>query len=210
VLTEVVHTIDATGFLSRFSTQPPSVTIPLPSAAVTLGTVSDVDDPDNLGRVRIDLPAYGGLDAGWLGVVFPGAGRGKGIIALPDPDDTVLVLLPGGEPAAGIVIGSLYGAVEPYDAGIDASKSKRWSMRTANGQAFVIDDAGSKMRLQNETGSFVELTPDLMTVHAATDLVVEAPGKALRIRANTVDFQQATAPEQDDAESWARKLAGGV
>jgi phage protein D/phage baseplate assembly protein gpV len=209
VLTEVVHTIDATGFLSRFSTQPPVVTTPLPSAVVTLGVVSDVDDSDKLGRVRVDLPAYGGLDAGWLGVVFPGAGKGKGIIALPDPHDTVLVVLPGGEPAAGIVIGSLYGAVEPYDAGIDGSKSKRWSMRTANGQAFVIDDEGGKMRLQNKTGSFVELTPDLMTVHAATDLVVEAPGKALRIRANTVDFQKASSAEQSDADAWAHKLAGG-
>jgi phage baseplate assembly protein gpV/phage protein D len=209
VLTEVVHTIDAAGFLSRFSTQPPPVAAAPASAVVTLGTVSDVDDPDKLGRVRVDLPAYGGLDAGWLGVVFPGAGKGKGIIALPDPDDTVLVLLPGGEPASGIVIGSLYGAVSPYDAGIDSNKSQRWSMRTANGQAFVIDDAGSKMRLQNQTGSFVELTPDVMTVHAATDLVVEAPGKALRIRANTIDFQQATGPEQSDAKSWADKLAGG-
>lgn len=209
VLTEVVHTIDGSGFLSRFSTQPPVVTTPMPGAAVTtLGKVSDVDDPDRLGRVRIELPAYGGLDAGWLGVVFPGAGKGKGIIALPDPDDTVLVLLPGGEPAAGIVIGSLYGAVEPYDAGIDSNKSRRWSMRTAGGQAFVIDDDG-KMRLQNETGSFVELTPDVMTLHAATDLVIEAPGKAMRIRANTVDFQQATGPEQDDAKSWADKLKGG-
>lgn len=209
VLTEVVHTIDAAGFLSRFTTQPPPVTTPLPSAAVTLGTVTDVDDPDHLGRVRVELPAYGGLDAGWLGVVFPGAGKGKGVIALPDPDDTVLVVLPGGEPAAGVVIGSLYGTVEPYDAGIDGSKSRRWSMRTANGQAFVIDDAGSKMRLQNETGSFVELTPDRMTVHAATDLVIEAPGRAMRIRAKTVDFQQATGPEPDDAKSWADKLAGG-
>jgi phage protein D/phage baseplate assembly protein gpV len=209
VLTEVVHTIDAAGFLSRFSTQPPAVATPLPTATVTLGKVTDVDDPDRLGRVRVDLPAYGGLDAGWLGVVFPGAGRGKGIIALPDPEDTVFVVLPGGEPAAGIVIGSLYGTVEPYDAGIDSGKSQRWSMRTANGQAFVIDDGGRQMRLQNDAGSFVELTPDLMTLHAATDLVLEAPGKAMQIRANTVDFQQATAPEQDGAKSWAAKLAGG-
>lgn len=210
VVTEVVHTIDASGFLSRFSTQPPAVAAPLPSAAVTLGTVTDVDDPDRLGRVRVDLPAYGGLDAGWLGVVFPGAGKGKGVIALPDPDDTVLVVLPGGEPAAGVVIGSLYGAVEPYDAGIDGGKSRRWSMRTAGGQAFVIDDAGARMRLQNEVGSFVELTPDRMTVHAATDLVIEAPGKAMRIRAGSVDFQQATGAEPDDARSWADKLRGGA
>ncbi|WP_238434102.1 phage baseplate assembly protein V, partial [Micromonospora tarensis] len=134
VLTEVVHTVDGNGHLTHFSTVPPRTAAPpTGGVVVTLGTVTDVADPDGLGRVRLTLPAYGDLDAGWLAVLCPGAGRGKGLVALPDPDDTVLVVLPGGEPAAGIVLGSLFGAVEPYDAGIDDGKARRWTMRTAGG-----------------------------------------------------------------------------
>ena len=36
-----------------------------PSASVTLGKVTAVDDPDGCGRVRVTLPAHGDLDAGW-------------------------------------------------------------------------------------------------------------------------------------------------
>ncbi|MEU7570946.1 phage baseplate assembly protein V [Micromonospora sp. NPDC049240] len=210
VLTEVVHTVDADGHLTRFSTvppEPPPVAAP-PAATVTLGTVTAVDDPDGLGRARVTLPAYGDLDAGWLAVLCPGAGRGKGIVALPDPEDTVLVALPGGEPTSGVVLGSLFGAVEPYDAGIVSGRSRRWSMRTGTGQSIVIDDDGRTLRLATDAGSFVELRPELTTVHAAGDLVLSAPGRAMVVRAKTVDFLHAPAAEDaQTAAAQARTLA---
>ncbi|WP_405432384.1 contractile injection system protein, VgrG/Pvc8 family [Micromonospora sp. NBC_00617] len=219
VLTEVVHTVDGDGHLTRFSTVPPAAAATVAGgtvaggtaaggAVVTLGTVTDVADPDGLGRVRLTLPAYGDLDAGWLGVLCPGAGRGKGLVALPDPDDTVLVVLPGGEPASGIVLGSLFGAVEPYDAGVDDGKSRRWSLRTAGGQSIVVDDVQRSLRLATEGGSWLELTPDLATLHAASDLVISAPGRAMVVRARSVDFLHAEAPEDaTTAAQQARSLA---
>ncbi|MGW3894929.1 contractile injection system protein, VgrG/Pvc8 family [Micromonospora profundi] len=207
VLTEVVHTVDGNGHLTRFSTVPPAAPArPAGAGAtVTLGTVTDVADPDGLGRVRLTLPAYGDLDAGWLGVLCPGAGRGKGLVALPDPDDTVLVVLPGGEPASGIVLGSLFGAVEPYDAGVDDGRARRWSLRTAGGQSIVVDDVRRSLRLATEGGSFLELTPDLATLHAATDLVISAPGRAIVVRARSVDFLHAESTE--DPATAARQAA---
>ena len=190
-LTEVIHTIDGAGYLTAFSTEPPPPALQTVGATVTLGRVTAVDDPDRLGRVQLELPTYGDLDAGWLAVVCPGAGKGRGIVALPDVDDTVLVILPHGEPTAGLVLGSLYGTIEPPDtSGIDGGHVGRWSMTTAGGQSIVIDDAGKALRLTNDAGSRVELTPDRLTVHAATDLVIEAPGKQMTIRAATIDFQQ--------------------
>ncbi|MGN9917409.1 phage baseplate assembly protein V [Micromonospora palomenae] len=216
VLTEVVHTIDANGHLTRFSTAPPPAPAPAPvaGAVVTLGTVTDVDDPDRLGRVRLTLPAYGDLDAGWLAVLCPGAGAGKGIVALPDPEDTVLVALPGGEPAAGIVLGSLFGAVEPYDAGIADGRSGRWSVRTGSGQTIVVDDAARSLKLATDAGSFLELTPELTTLHAATDLVLSAPGRAMVVRARSVDFLHADTTEdgptaRERAAALARQSSGG-
>ncbi|MFJ6194630.1 phage baseplate assembly protein V [Micromonospora sp. NPDC092111] len=209
VLTEVVHTIDGNGHLTRFSTVPPAAPTggTTGGAVVTLGTVTGVDDPDRLGRVRVTLPAYGDLDAGWLAVLCPGAGRDKGIVALPDPDDTVLVALPGGEPASGVVLGSLFGTVPPYDAGIADGRSGRWSVRTGSGQTIVVDDAARTVRLATDGGSFLELSPELTTLHAATDLVLSAPGRAMVVRARSVDFLHADATE--DAAT-ARQQAGAL
>lgn len=189
VLCEVVHTVAATGYLSSFSTEPPPVRPQPPGASVTLGRVTAVDDPDGGGRVQVSLPAHGDLDAGWLAVLCPGAGSGKGFVALPDVDDLVLVLLPHGVPMAGIVLGSLYGTVEPPDAaGVSGGAVQRWSLHTAQGQSIVVDNAQDRIRVANDVGSYVELGPDLLRLHAATDLVVEAPGRAVTIRGKSVDF----------------------
>jgi len=193
VICEVVHTVDATGYLSAFSTEPPRVRPQPPGASVTLGRVTAVDGN---GRVQVSLPAHGDLDAGWLAVLCPGAGSGKGLVALPDVDDLVLVLLPHGVPMAGIVLGSLYGTVDPPDsAGVTEGAVKRWSLRTAEGQSIVVDNADKKIRVENDAGSYVELGPNLMQLHAATDLVVEAPGKAITIKGKSVDFVYAAGQE---------------
>lgn len=192
VLCEAVHTVDATGYLTSFTSEPP----PLPpddrGSTLTLGVVTAVDDPDQTGRVRISLPGHGNLDAGWFGVVCPAAGPDKGIVALPGIDDTVLVALPHGEPAAGVVLGGLYGTVRPPDSGVVDGAIRRWSLRTPEGLSIVLDDAAQQLRVADRTGSFLDLRPDLVRLHAeAADLVIEAPGRTLTLRAKAVEFQQA-------------------
>ena len=191
VLCEVVHTLDGNGYRTAFSTEPPRLPAPAPGTALTLGCVAAVDDPENLGRVRVSLPALGDLDAGWLPVVCPGAGRGKGLVALPDVGDTVAVALPHGVPESGLVLGSLYGLVAPPDTGVHGGSVRSWSLRTAAGTAVVLDDEARSVRLADPAGSYVELAPGTVRLHAKTDLVVEAPGHAITIRAGSVDFEHA-------------------
>ncbi|HET8641182.1 MAG TPA: contractile injection system protein, VgrG/Pvc8 family [Pseudonocardiaceae bacterium] len=200
VLTEVVHTVDAAGYLTAFGTEPPQRPPAAPDGGpfnqITLGKVTAVDDPDNLGRVEVSLPAHADADVGWLGVVCPGAGRGKGLVALPDVDDTVLVAMPHGGPVGGLVLGSLYGAVEPPDPGVEGGKVKRWNLHTADGHSITIDDAEHRIRITDKTGSRLELAPGRVLLHAATDLTIQAPGKAITVRAKTIDFVHAPEPEE--------------
>ncbi len=191
-VTEAVHSLDGNGYLTTFDTRPPPLPRPERGSVVTLGRVTAVDDPRGLGRVRVALPAWGDVDAGWLGVVCPGAGRGRGIVALPDVGDPVAVALPHADPAAGLVLGSLYGTVAPPDPGVDGGATRRFTLHTADGQSIVVDDAAHSLRLADRTGSFVELAPGAVRLHAQTDLVVEAPGHGLTIRAATVDFVHTT------------------
>ncbi len=178
MLTEAVHTVDGAGFLTDVHTRPPPLAGRRPGQArVTLGRVTDVDDPQRRGRVRVSLPAWGGVDAGWLGVVCPGAGQGRGIVALPDVGDTVLVALPHGDPAAGLVLGSLYGTVSRPTRRHRRRRGPplvACAPRTASRSSSTT--SAHSLRLADQGGSFVELAPDPVRVHANTDLVLEAPG----------------------------------
>lgn len=189
-ITEAVHELSAAGYETTFATRPPAGPPPRPADQVTLGVVTDVADPQDHGRVRVRLPTYG-LDSGWAPVLLPAAGADKGVVALPDVDDTVLVLLPGRDPAHAIVLGGLYGTLSPPAAG-SRERGRTMLLRNADGQQVSLDGPNHSISLTDGRGSEVALTPNLLRITAATDLLIEAPGRALRVRAKTVDFEEAS------------------
>ena len=190
VLTEVTHRLDGSGYASSMTTRPPAGPPPRPPDQVTLGIVDDVQDPQDRGRVRATLATYPGLVTPWVPVLVAAAGPEKGLVVLPDAGDTVLVLLPAGDPAAAVVLGGLYGVTTAADPG--GHRGTRMSVRTADGQQIRLDGGARSVVLTDGHGSSVELGPDLLRITAATDLLLEAPGRAMRVRARTVDFEEAT------------------
>ena len=58
----------------------------------------------------------------------------------------------------------------------------------------MVDDKAHSVRVENQAGSYLELTPDTVRLHANSTLVIDAPGHALTIRAASVDFEHAPLP----------------
>lgn len=186
VLTSVVHTIDVRrGYVSEISTSPPAPRRPRGSTDATLGVVTRVDDPDGLGRVQAKLPAYGDQETDWMPVVLPG----KGLVILPDVGEQVVVLFLHGDPNSGLVLGGLCGSRE--DWGVEGASVKRYRVGTPGGRKVLLDDVRNVIRIEDGSGSYVELSPEKFRVHSAVDLTVEAPGRAVVLRGRTVDFEQA-------------------
>ncbi|GHJ42763.1 hypothetical protein Cs7R123_01050 [Catellatospora sp. TT07R-123] len=189
-----VHTVDADGYRVAFGTEPPEGLPQSTAAAIALGRVTEVDDPDGRGRVRVVLPGHGDLDLGWLSVLCPGAGPNKGLVVLPDPGDLVVLALPREDPADAIVLGAVFGPQTPPDTGVKGGSVKRWTLHSAGGQEVVVDDSDKSITLTNADGSRLELSPSTVRLLARTDLVIEAPGHKLSIRAASVDFERALIP----------------
>ena len=192
VLTSVNHTItEEAGFVSEIQTAPPRWRRRHRSAATSWGTVSRVDDPANLGRLRVNLPTYGDVETDWMSVVCPGAGRGTGLLALPDVGDRVLVLFAQGDPAEGIVLGGLYGSQGLPDDVVSLGRVASYTFSTPGGQRLELNDAKGRVRLENADGSFVELGKRSVRLHARAELTIEAPGQNINIRGRHIDFQEA-------------------
>ncbi len=192
VLTSVTHLVNRrTGFVSEVSTVPPLFEKCGGSVTAMWGTVTSVDDPDKLGRVRVSLPALGEIETDWMGVVAPGAGSSKGFVFLPDVDDNVLVLFVGDEVSQGVVLGGLYGTKDPGDYGVEGTSIKRFMLATPGGQKIKFDDTEESIRLENKEGSFLELSREKTHIHSVVDLEIEAPGSGVVIKGKSIDFRQA-------------------
>jgi len=191
VLTSVMHRIDARqGFVSEVSSAPPPRRPRARASAVTLGVVSRVDDPDGRGRVRATLPAYGGVETDWMQVLAAGGGSGKGLMLLPDVGDTVLLALGGEDPARGVVVGGLYGGGGPPDAGVEGGSVRRYTLLTTGGHRLKLDDESRTLRLEDGTGSYLELSPKGVRLHSKVAMELEAPGQDVVIRGRSIDFRR--------------------
>ncbi len=192
ILTAVNHCIDSQkGFISEISTAPPVRRQRSKGAIGALGVVTQIDDPENRGRVQVSLPAYNDVETDWMSVLTAGAGVHKGLVMLPDVGDQVLVLFTQGDPAQGVVLGGLYGSQKPPDWGIEGGAVKRYTFQTPGGQRLQLDDANNSMRLENSQGSYIELAPGKVRLHSKTDLDLEAPGHSVVVRGKSIDFERA-------------------
>jgi phage protein D/phage baseplate assembly protein gpV len=191
VLTSADHLIDGErGYITRISSAPPVPRKRSRGSVMALGLVTHVDDPEMLGRVKASLPTYGDAETDWIGVVAAGAGTGKGLVMLPDVGDQVLVLLIQGDPAQGIVLGGLYGGRKGPDWGVEKAAVRRYTFMTPGGQKLQLDDVKLAGRLEISSGSYIELGPDKVLLHARADLEIEAPGRSIIIRGKGIDFQE--------------------
>jgi phage baseplate assembly protein gpV/phage protein D len=191
VLTCVIHTIDfRRGFTSEITTKVPERVAPRQQgASVAYGEVTQVDDPEGLGRIKVSLPTCDDIETGWLEVLLPAAGRNKGLIALPDTGDSVLLLMPEADPAQGIVLGGLYGVEPPPDSGVENGAIRRYTFVTPGGQRLSFDDDRNAVRIDTADGSHLELADEGLQIHSHADMSIAAPGRTITIRGASIQFE---------------------
>ena len=76
---------------------------------LTIALVTDNKDPDKLGRVKVQYPTLGGqVESGWVRIVWGAAGKERGVVALPEVNDEVVVGFEHGDVRRPFVLGVLF------------------------------------------------------------------------------------------------------
>ncbi len=156
---------------------------------LTVGTVTNVNDPDKAGRVKVKLPR---LDAehesGWVRIASPGAGGTRGLQSMPAVNDEVLVGFEHGDPARPFVLGGLWSKKNkpPEAAFHNNGKVEKQVWNSDKGHKIEINDAGdgeinltikgTKSAL-NLKKAEVKIAGDNKVKIEASDIEVVATGK---------------------------------
>lgn len=162
------------------------------ASSITLGEVLRIDDPEGRGRVRVALSAYDRIESEWLPVLALGAGEAKGLTLQPDIGDHVVVAHDTRDPGRGVVLGGVRTTAggEPAVGVVDGAVGV-YGMGLPTGQSLRLAAAKDTVVVVNKGGSRIELSEAGVVVHAAGDLILEAPGHLLRLRANRIELEQA-------------------
>src|SRR5437016_4717688 len=82
------------------------------SEAFVIGKITEVMDPENLGRVRVRYPHLGDTLTEWSSVASIMAGGGRGCFFMPEIDDEVLVAPQQGDWNHPFIIGFVWNPVQ--------------------------------------------------------------------------------------------------
>ena len=125
------------------------------------GTVSNIDDPDNLGRIMALVPSV--LDqvpVGWALPAFPFTGDGCGHVMLPAVGAMVWIEFEGGNIDFPIWTGGFFLNGQrpvPDTAGAHV-------IVTQGGHKLVLDDDADKVTVEHAAGAQIELTATGITL----------------------------------------------
>lgn len=189
VLTEATHIINSQqGYITEISTIPPRLNSHVKSSITTMGRVTNIDDPEKLGRVRVELVNFEQVETLWCQVLIPAAGAKKGLIALPNVDDLVLVVLLDGNAAEAVVLGGLFGENALDDDCVEGGERKSIILTTPNGQRITLNDHNDTLTIENNAGTTLEMSPNETRLRSATKLILEARGKSVEIIGASIDL----------------------
>ena len=124
--------------------------------------VSDINDLDGLGRVKVRLPWLPDDGTGynvWARIATLMAGNNRGTWFIPDVDDEVLVAFEAGDPRRPYVVGALWNGKDTPPESMDgAGNNFVKSITSRNGVKITLDDQDGQEKLILETPGGQKLT----------------------------------------------------
>ena len=150
--------------------------------------VTDIVDPEGLGRVKISLPwspdTAGARYETWARLATFMAGNNRGSWFIPDVDDEVLIVFEGGDPRRPYVIGSLWnGKDSPPESMDGAGKNFKKVLRSRNGVKLTMDDTDGREQFILETPGGQKLT--LKDGPGAVE-IVDSNGNSIKMEASGI------------------------
>jgi uncharacterized protein involved in type VI secretion and phage assembly len=125
---------------------------------VTLGVVTDLNDPRHLGRVKVKLPWLSEtVESAWAQIATAWAGQQRGSYLIPEVDDEVVVAFRHGDLRYPIVLGFVWSDTSRPPE-VDPAVQRR-ELRSRSGHALIFQDllANEKVVLQSQAGHTVSL-----------------------------------------------------
>lgn len=129
------------------------------TAGVVIAIVSDIEDPDGLGRIKVKFPWLPGEpESNWCRVATPFAGNGHGFSYLPELESEALVAFEHGDFNTPYVVGYLWSGETELP---EESPTKR-GIYSVSGHSIVLDDTEGEesIRIEDKHGNSIVMNQD--------------------------------------------------
>jgi uncharacterized protein involved in type VI secretion and phage assembly len=123
---------------------------------IIIGQVTNLEDPENLGRIKVKYPSLNGQESDWASLVSQMAGSERGSFFRPEVGDTVLVGFEHGEARHPYILGSVWTQASKPPADDGDKKKNNWRfIKSRSGHIIKLDDTqgGEKIEITDKNGT---------------------------------------------------------
>jgi uncharacterized protein involved in type VI secretion and phage assembly len=118
-----------------------------PMPGVAPGVVTNNQDPENLGRVKLRFPWYSDEnETDWVHIATLMAGPERGTFFLPEVDDVVLVAFEHGDIHRPYVIGALWNGADAPPANNQDGRNNIRKIRSRSGHEIIFNDSDIELQ----------------------------------------------------------------
>lgn len=161
---------------------------------VVVGRVTNNQDPDNLGRVKVKFPWLSDSDESfWARLATPMAGNQRGMYFLPEVDDEVLVAFEQGDLRFPYILGGLWGGKDhpPTDNG-DGKNNLRL-IQSRSGHTIRLNDEDGKETIEiiDKTAKnkiVIDTSKNTISITTDKDITLSAPQGKITLDAQNLEL----------------------
>lgn len=184
---------------------------------VAIGLVTNNEDPDNLGRVRVKFPWFSEDDESqWARVATMMAGKERGTLFLPEVDDEVLVAFEQGDMRRPYVIGALWNGVDtpPQEFANDGKNNLRL-IKSRSGHLIKLDDTDGNEKIEvvdkdGKNSIVIDTKENTVTIAADKDIVLKAPQGKVILDSQEIEIKSTAAIKVEAGSEMTLKASAAM
>jgi uncharacterized protein involved in type VI secretion and phage assembly len=164
-------------------------------SGVVVGVVTNNQDPEGMGRVKVKFPWLSDEDeSNWARVAAPMAGKERGFYFLPEVEDEVLVAFEQGDVRFPYVVGSLWNGKDAPPAKNDDGKNSVRVIKSRSGHVVRLADEDGKEMIEivdkSEKNSIrIDTSQNTITITSDKDIVLSAAQGKITLDAQEIEVK---------------------
>jgi uncharacterized protein involved in type VI secretion and phage assembly len=183
---------------------------------VVVGIVTNNQDPEKLGRIKVKFPWLADdAERSWARVVSPMAGKERGMVFLPEVDDEVLVVFEHGDVNRPYILGALWNGVDlPPETNSDGKNNLRL-IKSRSGHKIVLDDTEDAEKIAildaSEKNSItLDTKTNAITIVSEQDVVIKAPKGKISLDCKELELKSSAAAKVESGAGLDLKASGNL
>lgn len=161
---------------------------------VVIGVVTNNQDPDKMGRVKVKFPWLSDVDESWWArIAAPMAGKQRGAYFLPEVNDEVLVAFEHGDVRFPYVLGALWNGQDAPPITNSDGKNNIRMIQSRSGHVVKLNDEDGKETIEiidksQKNSIVIDTSKNTVTITSDKDITLSASKGTIKLDAQNVEI----------------------